>query len=496
MAFILVQHLLAKRPSMLVELLTRHTGMPVSEAEDGAPIERDRFYVIPPNASLTVEGGRLRVRVPLAAHERQTVIDRFFTSLAEDQGPNAVCIILSGAGHEGTAGVKAVKEHGGLTMAQNVESAAHPSMPGSAAAAGYVDLVLEVAKMPQALISYAANLRRINGLGQDAPIEIGAATHLGRIHELLRKHKKHNFSEYKENTVLRRVQRRMQILQLADAATYVERLEADPHEIDQLFNDLLIGVTRFFRDPEAFLALTRKVIPALLESKGPADRIRVWVPGCASGEEAYSIGLLLLEQLHGQAQPQQVQIFATDIDEAALALARAGVYPATALAEMPRRLVERFFVQEKDHYRVSKRLREICMFAVQNVIADPPFSRLDLISCRNLLIYLAPQLQNRVVPLFHYALREDGFLFLGSAENVGRHSRLFGPVDRKQRIYRSRLARSGPRATFPADASPAASAGRGRGDCRCRSQRPGNGPTVSCSSVTRRPIWWSTSSST
>ena len=452
-AFILVQHLLAKGPSLLVELLGRHTKMAVLEATDGAVIERDHLYVIPPNASLTVEGGRLRVRAPMAAPDRQTVIDRFLTSLAEDQGRNAVCIILSGAGREGTVGVRAVKEHGGLTMAQDVESAAHPSMPGSAAAAGFVDLVLGVAKMPQALIDYAANLSRINGSGHAEPIEARAAIHLGRINELLRRHKKHNFSEYKENTILRRIQRRMQVLQFADVPAYVERLETDPGELEHLFQDLLIGVTRFFRDPEAFDVLAHKVIPTLAESKGAADRIRVWIPGCASGEEAYSIGILLLEQLQEQPSPPQVQIFATDIDEAALAAARAGVYPASALVDMPRRLVDRYFLQESSLYRISKRLRETCMFAVQNVIADPPFSRLDLISCRNLLIYLAPQLQNRVVPLFHYALRDDGFLFLGSAENVGRYSRLFLPVDRKQRIYRSRIARALPRLAFPSDGS-------------------------------------------
>ena len=459
MALVLVQHMLPKRPSKLPELLARHTKMPVQEAVDGATIQLDHLYVAPPNASVTVEGGQLRVRVPMAAHERQTVIDRFFTSLAEDQGPNAVCIILSGAGREGTLGVKAVKEHGGLTMAQDVESAAHPSMPGSAAAAGFVDLVLEVAKMPPALISYAANLRRINGQGKAATIEASAAAHLGRICELLRRHKKHNFSEYKENAVLRRIQRRMQVLQLADLAAYVERLEGDPGELDQLFRDLLISVTRFFRDAEAFQVLARRVIPEILERKAPADRIRVWVPGCASGEEAYSIGILLLEERQQHPNPPQVQIFATDIDEVALASARAGVYPAAALAEMPRRLIERYFLQEKDGYRVAKRLRETCMFAVQNVIADPPFLRLDLISCRNVLIYLAPQLQNRVVPLFHYALRDDGFLFLGAAENVGRHSRLFAPVDRKQRIYRARIARTIPRPTFPADTSLARRAG-------------------------------------
>ena len=448
MAFVLVQHLLPKRPSMLAELLARHTKMAVSEAKDGAPLERDHLYVVPPNASLTVEGGRLRVRVPMAAHERQTVIDRFFIALAEDQGSNAVCIILSGAGHEGTVGVKAVKEHGGLTIAQDTASAAHPSMPRSAADAGFVDLVLEVARMPQALLSYAANLRRIDALGRAAP---SAGSHLGRIHELLRKHRKHPFHEYKESTVLRRIQRRMQVLQLADIAAYVERLEADRGELDQLFRDLLIGVTRFFRDPAAFHVLARKVMPALVTGKGAGDRIRVWVPGCASGEEAYSIGILLLEQLPPRSSPPQLQIFATDIDEAALAVARTGAYPAAALAEMPRQLVERFFVPENGLYRVAKRLRETCMFSAQNVIADPPFSRLDLISCRNLLLYFAPQLQSRIVPLFHYALREDGFLFLGTAENVGRHGRLFAPVDRKQRIYRAQIARTVPRPTFPAD---------------------------------------------
>ncbi len=446
MAFVLVQHLFRKRPNPLTELLGRHAGMPVREAMDGMAIERDQIYVIPPNALLTVEDGRLRARVPLELRERQSVIDRFFISLAEDQGHNAVCIVLSGAGHEGTIGVKAVKEHGGLTIAQDVQSAAHPSMPGSAAASGCVDMVLDVAKMPEALNSYAANLGRIDGLGHSASLVARSPDHLGRIFELLRRQKKHNFSEYKEPTILRRIRRRMQVLQIADVGVYVEHLEADPGEVEQLFRDLLIGVTHFFRDPAAFQALARRAITEIVERKGPGERIRLWVPGCASGEEAYSLGMLLLEELQQRPNAPQGQIFATDIDEDALAAARAGIYPAAVVAEVPPRLVERYFVAEAGGYRVTKSLRELCIFAVQDVIADPPFSRLDLISCRNLLIYLAPQLQNRVIQLFHYALREDGFLFLGSAENLGSHGRLFAPLDRKHRVYRWRIARTMSRA--------------------------------------------------
>ncbi len=339
--------------------------------------------------------------------------------------------------------------HGGLTMAQNVETAAHASMPGSAAAAGFVDLVLDVDKMPQALMNYGANLNRING-GQ--PIQANSADQFARIYELLHEHQGHDFSKYKQNTFARRVQRRMQVLQLADVGAYVERLEGDGNELNHLFRDLLIGVTRFFRDPAAFEALARDVIPALVEDKIAGERIRVWVPGCGSGEEAYSIGILLLEELQKRQHPLEAQIFATDINESALTSARSGLYPAAALADVPRERIERFFVRENGLYRVAKSLRAMCMFALQSVVADPPFSRLDLISCRNLLIYLGPELQARLLPMFHYALREDGFLFLGSAETVGRHSRLFSPVDRKYRIFRRRIARLATRPTFPADA--------------------------------------------
>ena len=452
MAFVIVQHLFPRKPSMLAELLARRTAMPVQEAKDGLRIEPDHVYIIPPNASLGVERGRLRVIVPLAPERRQTVIDDFFGSLAADQGANAVCIILSGAGHEGTLGVKAVKEHGGLTMAQNVATAAHASMPRSAAAAGFVDQVLDVDKMPQALLDYAANLRRINGHGGARPIQASLSDHLRRIHALLRDQRGHDFSRYKENTVLRRVQRRMQVLHLADVGSYVERLAADLAETDHLFRDLLVGVTRFFRDPAAFEALGQHVIKPLVASRPAGERIRVWVPGCGSGEEPYSIAILFLEAFAELEQPPELQIFGTDLDEAALAAARAGVYSSAALAEMPSSRLKRFFLPDEGLYRVTKGLRATCMFAIQNVVSDPPFSRLDLISCRNLLIYFRSDLQERLLPLFHYALREEGALFLGSAETIGRHGgRLFTPIDRKQRIFRRRVARAPTRPSFPAD---------------------------------------------
>ena len=327
LAFVLVQHLMAEAPEPAAGAARPpHRDAGAGGLVNGSPIERDHLYVVPPNASLTVEGGRLRVRVPMAAEERHTVIDRFFMSLAKDQGPRAVCINPSGAGHEGTVGVKSVKEQGGLTMAQDVASAADPSMPGSAAAAGFVDLVLEVAKMPQALIGYAANLRRINGSrpapvrrSRQAPRPIWAASSSSCAGT-----RNTTSASIKRTPILRRIQRRMQVLQFADVPAYVERLETDPGELEHLFQDLLIGVTRFFRDPEAFDVLAHKVIPdARRRAREPADRIRVWIPGCASGEEAYSIGILLLEQLQEQPSPPQVQIFATDIDEAG-ARGRAG----------------------------------------------------------------------------------------------------------------------------------------------------------------------------
>jgi two-component system, chemotaxis family, CheB/CheR fusion protein len=432
LAFVVVTHLPPDRDSMLSEILGRATRMAVVDARDGDKVEAEHVYVLPPSAILTIREGRLQLRRTGPTDRERAPIDVFFTSLSEDQAEHAIGIVLSGGGHDGTLGLRAIKEHGGLTIAQgaNVTRPRFAEMPSSAVAAGIVDLELPVETIPERIIGYVRDWGAFDtGQRGDA---------LTTIINLLRSRTGHDFREYKERTFQRRVQRRMQVVQTTKLEDYAELLQREPDEVSALFRDLLIGVTDFFRDAAAFQALETLVIPKLFEDKGADDEVRVWVPGCSTGEEVYSIAILLREHLEKSSMPPKVQVFGTDIDEIAMGVARAARYPASVVKEVSPERLRRFFVHEAGTYRVVKELRDMCIFSAHSVIRDPPFSRLDLISCRNLLIYLKPGLQAQIIPLFHYALRPSGYLFLGSSENVSRHSELFVTLDRKNRIFRRR----------------------------------------------------------
>ena len=434
MAFVLVQHLDPRHETMMPELLAKHTAMPVEQVRDETPVEPDRVYVIPANATLTIDGGILRVRTPADTENRRTPIDALFRSLAEDQGGNAICILLSGSGTDGTLGLRAVKEHGGMTMAQSPESAVHDSIVRSAIGTGMVDYVLPPEKMSDKLAEYANYLRGLQSKHPQAIIE-EAGSYLARICELLRQRTGHDFSRYKKTTLIRRIQRRMQVQQSDSVAAYVELLRKNPGEVEQLFRDLLIGVTHFFRDADAFEALAKAVIPRIISRAASGDVLRVWTPGCATGEEAYSVGILLREALAESKTYAKVQIFAGDIDDDALEFARHGRYPEGIADQVSPARLERFFDKEGHNYQVAKEIREMCIFSRHNVIRDPPFSRMDLIVCRNLLIYLEGELQHYLATLFHYALRPDGYLFLGPSESIAGAPDLFRVVDKKQRIF-------------------------------------------------------------
>jgi two-component system, chemotaxis family, CheB/CheR fusion protein len=432
LAFVVLTHLPPDRESMLSEILGRATRMPVVDARDGEKVEAEHVYVLPPSAILTIRDGTLQLRRTGPADRERAPIDVFFTSLAEDQAEHAIGIVLSGGGHDGTLGLRAIKENGGLTIAQgaNVTRPRFAEMPSSAVAAGIVDLELPVETIPERIIGYVRNWGAFDtGQRGDA---------LTTIFNLLRARTGHDFREYKERTFQRRVQRRMQVVQTTKLEDYAELLQREPDEVSALFRDLLIGVTDFFRDAAAFQSLETLVIPKLFEGKGADDEVRVWVPGCSTGEEVYSIAILLREHREKSSTPPKVQVFGTDIDEIAMGVARGARYPASVVKEVSPERLRRFFVHEAGTYRVVKELRDMCIFSAHSVIRDPPFSRLDLISCRNLLIYLKPGLQAQIIPLFHYALRPSGYLFLGSSENVSRHSELFVTLDRKNRIFRRR----------------------------------------------------------
>jgi len=438
MAFVLVQHLDPYHKSMLVELLGRHTAMAVTEAEDRMRVVADRVFVVPPDATLTIKDGVLRMTKPAPAREYRRPIDTFFSSLAEDQGERAVCIVLSGTGSDGTLGLRAIKEHGGLTMAQaEFDSTAMSGMPHSAAATGLVDHIMPVEDMPATLVEYQQHLINVAGRKDADGNRRDTAEHLAEISALLRSATGHDFSQYKQSTLVRRIQRRMQVLRIDTVPALIERLRKEPREADLLFREFLIGVTQFFRDPPAFAALQATVIPKLLESKGAEDPVRIWVAGCATGEEVYSIAILLREAIERHGAAPKVQIFGTDIDDAAVAIARAARYRKTMAGVSPERL-ERWFAGEGDEYCPVKEIREMCVFSTHSVIKDPPFSKLDLISCRNLLIYMDAGLQDRVLRTFHYALRPGGFLCLGQSEGVTRNAKLFAAVDKKHRIYQRR----------------------------------------------------------
>jgi two-component system, chemotaxis family, CheB/CheR fusion protein len=436
MAFILIQHLDPTHASMMVDLLAGHTPLKVQQAADGMPLEREHIYLIPPGAYLSIRGGALRLSEPRERHGARLPFDFFLRSLAEELGERAICVILSGTGGDGSLGLKAVKEKGGLVIAQDPDEAEYDGMPRSAIMTGAVDLVLPVAKLPETIAKYGRQLvlngKRRKGLAlDDHPPD-----RLAEIIDLLRSKTAHDFALYKPGTLLRRIERRMALAAVHDMGRYIDIVQQDAGELDLLAKDLLINVTSFFRDPKAFELLAEEVIPDLVRRQ-PSDRpLRIWVAGCSTGEETYSLAILFLEEMVTAKRDIRLQVFASDIDEDAVALAREGRYPEAIAADVSPVRLARFFTQEEHSYRVAPELREVVVFTVQDVLADPPFSRLDLISCRNLLIYLRPEAQEKVLLLFHFALREGGVLMLGGSETMGSLGDRFEPISKTQRIYR------------------------------------------------------------
>lgn len=447
-AFVVVTHQHPQQASLLPELLARKTSMHVVEVHQPTPVRPDHVYLARPGWSLTIVGGVLHP-AEVAEEGRRMHIDAFLRSLAQDQRDRAAAVILSGTGTDGALGVKEIKGELGMVMVQDDWSAQYNGMPRAAVATHVVDFVLPAAEMPARLLQYFEALPPIAARSPRSsarPVEA-----LRDVFALIRERTGHDFSRYKNSTVARRIDRRMSVHSVGSTMRYVQYLRDNPDEVDTLFRELLIGVTSFFRDPEAWEAL-RLNIDELLASK-PADHVvRAWVAGCSTGEEAYSLAMVLREAMDQAERTLAVQIFATDIDDHAIEVARAGSYPHGITNDVAADQLARFFTRKEDVFRVNKEIREMIVFAEQNLIADPPFTKLDLVLCRNLLIYLESDVQRRVLPMFHYALRSGGLLVLGTSESVGLHSTLFASLDKRRKIFR-RTDAVGPPVDFPAEVS-------------------------------------------
>ena len=448
MAFVVILHLSPVHESNVAEILQRVTSMPVVQVNAPTHIEANHVYVIAPSHDLSMSDGQLVLSIPVRARGAHLAIDLFFRTLAEVHQERALAIVLSGTGIDGAAGLARVKGEGGVTLAQSPEDAEYDGMPRAAIATGMVDFVVKAAEMPQRLVELWANASRISfPKNSDILIKMLRSESddaaqvddeaLREIVALLRTHSKNDFRHYKRATVLRRIERRMQVNSTPDLAAYLAYLRKHPEEARPLLQDMLISVTNFFRDPGVFEALEQDVLTQLLRHRRPADPVRVWVVGCATGEEAYTVAMLLKEQmdLHGSAS--ELQVFATDIDDRAVAFGRVGLYPASIATDVSPARLKNFFTQEKDRFRVSKQVREKVLFASHNVLCDPPFSRIDLICCRNLLIYLDKAAQARVLATFRFALKPEGYLFLGNSESADAALNLFTLVDKKNRFYKA-----------------------------------------------------------
>ncbi len=467
--FVVVQHLHPDHPTQMPELLSRHTPLPVELAEDEVAVQPGRVYVIPSNSILSLFDGeegsaelRLRVTQMEGGHRRgpATTIDRFFESLAEHVGERAVGVVLSGLGSDGTLGLRAIKERGGLALGQEGATAKFSSMPDSAAAGGVLDDILPARELPERVLDYARRLGQLRlrpdpalldstgapdgdefeaeASAREQPATVAtddiARTVLETVTRVLGDRVGYDFGGYKPGTILRRVERRMHVLRVDDPIRYLDTLskDGDDSEARALFADLLIGVTAFFRDPEAFEALEKSVVPSLFAGRDPGEPVRVWSAGCSTGEEAYSLAMLMVEARERGGRPRPaIQVFGSDLDAAALTVARAGRYPRSIDQHIRPDRLDRFFRRDGDEYAVSRELRDLVLFSRHSLIADPPFGRIDLVACRNLLIYLQRRLQRKVIPLLHYALRPGGHMFLGSSESItGRNARLFTLVSR------------------------------------------------------------------
>jgi len=437
MGFVVVQHLSPEYKSLMVELLSKHTRMSVLRAEDGHPVHPDCVYLIPPKKNMTIEGGKLQLREKDSQAVINLPIDIFLRSLAEDQGETAIGIILSGTGSDGMRGVRAIKESGGMVMVQDEESAKFNGMPRSAISTGVADYILPAEDMPAELVHFTRNHGPDGEDRSPKPLITDDDT-LGNILQILNQETGVDFSYYKPTTVVRRIERRLQVNQLEKLDEYLRYMRKSPREKFLLYKEILIGVTNFFRDPEAYEKLNNEVIPAIFEGRSSKDPVRVWCAGCSTGEEAYSLAMLFMEYFEAAEKTADIKIFATDIDREALAFAGNGIYPDSIAADLSPERLQRFFTKHEGNYQVSRRIREMVVFAAHNLSKDPPFTRTDLISCRNLLIYLKPVLQKKILSLFSFSLKPTGFLFLGSSESLGDQSDHFKVLDTKWKLFQAR----------------------------------------------------------
>ncbi|MDO8710824.1 CheR family methyltransferase, partial [Pseudomonas sp.] len=462
MAFVIILHLSPDHQSIADKIIQESTRMPVLQVTKTVPIEKNHVYVISPAQRLTMNDGVLEVSSNDPHGSRHASIDLFFRDLAEVHRERAFCLVLSGSGSDGAVGLSRIKEHGGITMAQAPEDAEFDGMPRAAIETGNVDLVLPVVEMPQKLLELWRNSQEISLPTANDPdlqtfasvSERDAALAEQLLHDILiqlRTGTGHDFKHYKRATVLRRIERRMQVTAQPDLGAYYRFLQNNPEETKALLGDMLIGVTNFFRDREAFEALERDVLPQLVSAAVSAqpekEEIRVWSAGCSTGEEAYSLAMLLNDQLQLDASKASLQLFATDIDERAISIGRAGLYPQAIVTDVPPTRLRHYFVKEDDHYRIRKEIREKVLFAKHSLLSDPPFSQIDLIVCRNLLIYLDREVQREILQMFHFALRPGGFLFLGSSESADACHELFAPVDKRNRIFRAKTGTANSRRT-------------------------------------------------
>lgn len=436
MAFVIVQHLDPTRKGIMPELLQRATGMKVIQVKNRTPVREDCVYVIPPNKDMSILHGVLHLLAPASPRGLRLPIDIFLRSLALDQQERSVGVILSGMGSDGTLGLRAIKEKAGVALVQEPATAKFDSMPRSAIDAGLADIVAPAGELPGKILAYLQRKPLI--VRTELVMEDKTQSALEKVIVLLRDHTGNDFSLYKRNTLYRRIERRMGIHQITKMARYVRYLQENSQELDLLFKELLIGVTNFFRDPAVWEELRTQVIPALLASRSPGHALRAWVPGCSTGEEAYTLAMVFREAVEALKPKASffLQIFATDLDRDAIDKARHGVFPPNITTDVSAERLKRFFTKEDHGYRVRREIREMVIFAPQNIIMDPPFTKLDLLSCRNLLIYLTAEVQKKLMPLFHYSLTPGGLLLLGSAETVGSSTDLFASVSAKARIFK------------------------------------------------------------
>jgi two-component system CheB/CheR fusion protein len=460
MAFVIVQHLDPTRKGIMPELLQRVTGMKVIQVKDRTTVRSDCVYVIPPNKDMSILHGVLHLLAPVAPRGLRLPIDFFLRSLAQDQQEHSIGVILSGMGSDGTLGLRAIKEKAGVVLVQEPATAKFDGMPRSAVDAGLADIVAPVDELPGKILAY---LQRTPLIARtEAVLEDKTQSALEKAIILLRAHTGSDFSFYKRNTLYRRIERRMGIHQIRKMAAYVRYLQENSQELNLLFKELLIGVTNFFRDPAAWEQLRAQAIPTLLASRSPGQVLRAWVPGCSTGEEAYSLAIVLKEAVE-EVKPKgqfTIQVFATDLDRDAIDKARLGVFPANIAADVSPERLRRFFAKDEHGYRVHKEIREMVIFAPQNLIMDPPFTKLDILNCRNLLIYLTAEVQKKLIPLFHYSLSPGGILFLGSAETIGDCTDLFAPLSGNSRLFRRTESVLRPeQVAFPSSFSAVASAG-------------------------------------